>query len=833
MTVVSPLILPHVPASRDAESAADGSVETELRRKLAESEARFAALAEAMPHMVWSTDAEGVADYYNSCWHDYTGMPVHRDGRNVWTDYVHPDDVEPAEDAWRRSLASGEPYSTEYRLRRAGDGAWRWFLARARAVRDAEGEIVRWFGASTDIDDVVRAREELAGRRRELERIAADRAADLVDAERRLEVEIAGRRSIETERAEVDALYAAYIDNTTDGVFVIEAAPDGRVVVETVNRVIERAFAIRRDEVRGLSLRLMLGAAAADRLAANLAECLRTKKPVRYEETVERDGGERVFEVTLAPVTIGPARSTRIVGSARDLTERRRAEQQLRQAQKMEAVGQLTGGIAHDFNNLLQVVKGNLDLLALDLAGPAAALRTPQIERRLRDAMAGAARGAKLTRQLLAFSRRQPLAPKAVAVAELVASMLDLLQRTLGETVIVRIDVAPPHWTALVDPAQLENAVLNLAINARDAMPGGGTLDIAVRNLVDPVDGDRLEIRVADSGTGMDARTLSRVFEPFFSTKPEGKGTGLGLPQVQGFIEQSNGRIEIESLPGAGTTVRLSLPRTHAAPAAAEEAPGIEDMRGRGESILVVEDDDAVRRAVADLLAALGYAVTAAGSTREAAALLERGERFDLLLSDVVMPGQPNPPELAREAQATRPELKVLFMSGYAEDVVVHHGRIDADIHLIQKPYRQDELAVRLRRLLDASAPPPEPRAVRAGPVTVLLVEDDALIAMGVADLLASFGHQVIEARTAADAQAVIREGKPVDLVLADLGLPDMDGDALARWCRDERPNLPVVFATGRADFELGAAFDDGPTQVVTKPFDGLTLRAALDACLA
>ncbi|MFD1331534.1 response regulator, partial [Methylopila musalis] len=492
-------------------------------------------------------------------------------------------------------------------------------------------------------------------------------------------------------------------------------------------------------------------------------------------------------------------------------------------------------GVAHDFNNLLQVVEGNLELLAADLSTPAAAGLPAAVQRRLGHALAGAERGARLTRQLLAFSRRQPLTPKWVDVLALVSGMSDMLARTLGERIEVAILGDQPSWTVLVDPTQLENAVLNLAINARDAMPEGGRLTIETRNRRDPSAPDDLwlEIAVSDTGVGMTPQVLARVYEPFFSTKPEGRGTGLGLPQVQGFIAQSNGRMEIESAPGAGAVVRLFLPAS-ATRRVEQAAPRPADARGRGERILVLEDDDAVRRAVADLVRSLGYEVTEAASTAEGARVLAESAGFDLLLSDVVMPGTPSPPEFARAAQAARPSLKVLFMSGYAEDVVVHQGRVDADIHLIEKPYRKDALSLALRRLLDEAPPAAVPvAATDARPRRrVLLVEDDALIAMAVADLLDALGYEVIEARDAAAAQAAARNGAPIDIALTDLGLPDMDGEELAGWLRAERPGLPIVFATGRSEFQPSEALAaGGPTQVVTKPFNTRVLQEALAAC--
>jgi PAS domain S-box-containing protein len=795
------------------------------RQRLLESEGWFDALAESSPQIVWSATRDGEIDYVNPRWFAYTGSQS-SPSLEDWMERLHPDDRSKTRERWSASVTTGEAYQTEYRLR-SRDGTWLWFLVKAWPRRSSGGEIERWFGVATDIHDVAKSREEAAAQGVALERLVAQQTAELALANRRVASEAAGRQDERSARRNVDALYAAYIDNTPDGVFVMSVSSDGEIRAETLNRMLEKAFDVRREAVQGRPLADFMPDDMAARLVAKVGESVRSRTPVRYEEIVEIQGAQRVFEVSLAPVFGAAGAAFHVVGSARDLTERREAEQQLRQAQKMEAVGQLTGGVAHDFNNLLQVVKGNLDLLAHELEGVA----TPAMERRLKDAMAGAARGAKLTRQLLAFSRRQPLTPRPTDVGALVQSMTELLDRSLGETIEVSMSVPSESWTALVDPAQLENAVLNLAINARDAMETGGTLAVAVSNRPGRVaEEDMIEIAVSDTGSGMSPAVLARVFEPFFSTKPEGRGTGLGLPQVQGFIEQSNGRIAIDSTPGEGTTVRLSLPRSQVAIAEEEVLPPLGETRGRGERILVLEDDDAVRAAVADLLVMIGYVVRQAGTTREAAALLDSGEPFDLLLSDVVMPGSPTPPDLARLARLARPELKVLFMSGYAEDAIVHQGRVDPDVHLIEKPYRKEALALRLRQLLDARARPPA--AASDGPPRVLLVEDEPLIALAMADLVTSFGYEVVEAKNGGAAKAAFDKHERIDVMLTDLGLPDIDGHALAEWARGRRPGLPIVFSTGRDDFQVPPLLaEGGRVHVVQKPFDSETLRRTLEVC--
>lgn len=401
---------------------------------------------------------------------------------------------------------------------------------------------------------------------------------------------------------------------------------------------------------------------------------------------------------------------------ARDVTEQRdharrlaEAEAALRQAQKMETLGQLTGGVAHDFNNLLQVVCGNLDLLRRGLPSDAARLHA-MVER----AMAGADRAAVLTQRLLAFSRRQPLDPRRADPNRLVAGMSELLHRTLGETITVQTIEAPDAWPVEVDVNQMENALLNLAVNARDAMPDGGALTIRVENCHvearEDEDGEEIAsgphvlIEVTDTGEGMDAQTLAHAIEPFFTTKEVGRGTGLGLSMVYGFIRQSGGQMRVASEPGRGTSVRLYLP-SHAA--GADTPPpcpaAIADTPPQGhEVILLCEDDEAVRAYSVEVLSELGYRVLPAGDGPSALAQLEKAqEEIDLLFTDVVLPGGMTGADLADAVHARKPELKVLFTSGYARDAIVHDGRLDVGIDLLPKPFTYADLAARVRALLD------------------------------------------------------------------------------------------------------------------------------------
>ena len=379
----------------------------------------------------------------------------------------------------------------------------------------------------------------------------------------------------------------------------------------------------------------------------------------------------------------------------------------LRQSQKMEAIGQLTGGIAHDFNNMLQVVVGNLEILNRSLPEDMVRQR-----RAVGLAMSGAKRAGALTRRLLAFARRQPLDPKAVNVNTIVQGMMDLLRRTLGETIELQMSASSDLWTVEADPNELENALLNLAVNARDAMPAGGKLSIEAANVeldeayvsrhVDLLPGAYVEVRVSDTGQGMDTHTMSRAFDPYFTTKAEGKGTGLGLSQVYGFVKQSHGHVQLDSRPGAGTVVRLYLPRSNAeAVEMVERESGPAPLSAR-ERVLVVEDDADVRTNTVEALQELGYQVTQAADGAAALSALQ-GSAVDLLFTDVVLPGGMTGAEIATHARGLRPGIKVLFTTGYARDAIVHDGRLDKGVQLITKPFTFDDLAVKVREVLDAA----------------------------------------------------------------------------------------------------------------------------------
>jgi len=388
----------------------------------------------------------------------------------------------------------------------------------------------------------------------------------------------------------------------------------------------------------------------------------------------------------------------------RDLTEIQAAEAQMRQAQKMDAIGQLTGGVAHDFNNILTVITGTIGILADGVAD------RPELANVARMIDEAAERGANLTRHLLAFARKQPLQPREIDVNALVLESAKLLHPTLGEHIQITPLLSPEAWTAQADPNQLTTAILNLALNARDAMPDGGKLALETGNVIldeayasmhnEVTPGDYIMIAVSDTGIGISPADLERVFDPFFTTKEVGKGTGLGLSMVFGFVKQSGGHIKIYSEQGHGTTVKIYLPRATGASQDASEATLQPAIEGGNETILVVEDDALVRRYVITQIESLGYATVEAGNATEALALIDRHPGISLLFTDVIMPGLMNGRQLAIEAARRLPGLRTLYTSGYTENAIVHHGRLDYGVLLLAKPYRKSELARMIRQAL-------------------------------------------------------------------------------------------------------------------------------------
>jgi PAS domain S-box-containing protein len=472
-----------------------------------------------------------------------------------------------------------------------------------------------------------------------------------------------------------------------------------------VNEAALERYGYTRSEFLAMTVPGLLATDQLDRME-EVVEQAHEKDFLKSHNWKHRDKQGKVIEVDVF------SRSLRTdgIGSqlvvAVDVTERNAAEAQLRQAQKMEAIGQLTGGVAHDFNNLLTIILGNLELIA------EACLNKPEVRAMADDALAAVHRGADLTQRLLAFSRQQPLEPRVVDIPHLINDLAGLMRRSLGESIRVEVALSPELWKTRVDPSLLENALLNLAVNARDAMPEGGRLTFEAQNTVLDADyaeenaevmaGEYVQIAVSDSGTGITPEVMEHILEPFFTTKAVGKGTGLGLSMVYGFIKQSGGHIQVYSEVGYGTTVKLYLPRTVGASVAEEHLSlsGSLPRALRGETILLVEDDATIRKLVARLLGTLGYKVLEAGDGATALEVLRTASPLDLLFTDIVLPNGLSGATLAAEAQARYPGLKVLYMSGYTRNALRHNQASDDSGYLLSKPFRKEELARSLHRAL-------------------------------------------------------------------------------------------------------------------------------------
>jgi PAS domain S-box-containing protein len=500
----------------------------------------------------------------------------------------------------------------------------------------------------------------------------------------------------------------AVLDTAVDGIILIDAL--GSIL--SFNPACERLFGYRPDEVIGCNVKMLMPPVYADNHDQYLANYRSTHDPKIIgigREVLAQRKDESVFPIYLSVGEAKQEKEAIFVGIISDLTARRETEERLRRSQRMEAIGQLTGGIAHDFNNLLAIVSGNLEFL-LEL--PAL---TPDGRELAIEAMGASDRGAELVRRLLAFARKQQLEPRAFNLNERLPEIVQLLGRSLGEAVQIRTQAAPDLWEALADPSQVDDAVVNLAINARDAMPEGGMLNVETANVflddeyaqqhVDVASGEYVMLAVTDTGLGMTPEVAARALEPFFTTKAAGRGTGLGLSQVYGFVKQSGGHVTIYSEPGRGTTVKLFLPRSApSASAWAKERDRSTAPPHGSENVLVVEDNPDVRRLVRRQLTELGYTVHEAGHGPEALRLLHSPLPVDLMFTDVVMPEGMTGYELAAAAREFRPSLKILFTSGYTAIGAGQEHDSRAGGPLLSKPYRKRDLAHFVRAALDEDA---------------------------------------------------------------------------------------------------------------------------------
>ena len=607
-----------------------------------------------------------------------------------WVQRIHPEDREATEKKFRDAVAGDvREYSVQYRIVRPSDGETRWISVKSTIERDAQGRPVRLVGAHSDITEQVMAEQAL--------RQSEERFRKLADQLAELNATLAQR--VEEKTRERDRIW-----NVSQDLLVVA---DRNGIWRTVNPAWTRTLGWSEAELLNRTSEWLEHPDDDGIMRTQIRTLDASNTTVRFESRFRhRDGSYRWLSWTAVPDQDLIYAVARDVTAERAAAERLRAtEEALRQSQKMEAVGQLTGGIAHDFNNLLTGIVGSLDLLQTRLNQG----RTDNVARYINAAMTSANRAAALTHRLLAFARRQPLIPKGVDVNALVVSLEDLLRRTIGETIDLEIMASDGLWWTLCDPNQLESALLNLAINARDAMPDGGKLAIATTNArLDSVTadtpalspGDYICIDVTDSGVGMSAEVAARAFDPFFTTKPIGQGTGLGLSMIYGFARQSNGHVTIDSKIGQGTSVKLYLPRHRgdgaAAPISAVKAT---EYAGTGETVLVVEDEPVVRGVILEMLAEQGYRMLEAVDGPSGLRILRNEARIDLLVTDVGLPGM-NGRQLADQARETRPGLKILFITGYAESVAISEGFLQPGMEMITKPFELDNLSQRVRAMI-------------------------------------------------------------------------------------------------------------------------------------
>jgi PAS domain S-box-containing protein len=652
----------------------DISRQVDAEAAFAQSEAKFRVLADTMPQIVWSATPEGQQDYLNARWYEYTGMPIGSLDPIIVAGMIHPSELNDVASAWRAALSSGSPVQFECRLRRH-DSAYRWHLTRVNPDRDASGAISKWYGACTDIEDIVQARQVLLKSQAELETEIAART---------------GERNLLATLVETTDMLIMAIDLDFNILAINRATVDE---MQRVNGVTGRVGANLLDLLAGQPAQQAAAAAAWRRAFAG------EEGPfIETHGDPARASGQ--YEIKFQRLRNAAGETIGAFHIVADVTERLRqqamlaqAQEALMQSQKLESMGRLTGGVAHDFNNLLTPILGTLDLLQRRAVGG-------QREQRLiLGASQSAERAKTLVHRLLAFARRQPLQAKTIDAGQLLEGVAELLSSTVGPQVNVVVEIAADLPFAKADPHQLEMAILNLGINARDAMDGIGQITVsAASSKIGPGDVAGLEpgvyvrFSIADTGRGMDEETKKRAIEPFFSTKGIGQGTGLGLSMVHGLAVQLGGGLTIDSALGAGTTITIWLPESHDE-AECEVAPhAIDPVRLRG-SVLLVDDEEHIRVIAAEMLTELGLAVREVGSAAEALSALDEGLQPYLLITDHLMPGMTGM-YLARAVQLRLPDTKVLIVSGFAEA-----EGLDPSLPRLTKPFVQGELLEALSKL--------------------------------------------------------------------------------------------------------------------------------------
>jgi hypothetical protein len=609
-----------------------------------------------------------------------------------WVRRIHPEDRDATEKKFRDAVASKvREYTVQYRIIRPSDGETRWISVRSTIERDANGKAIRLVGAHSDVTEQVMAERAL--------RQSEERFRNLADQLAELNATLAER--VEEKTRERDRIW-----NVSQDLLLVA---DRKGIWKTINPAWTRTLGWSEAELLNRTSEWLEHPDDDGTARARVKELGTSNATVKFESRFRhKDGSYRWLSWTGVPDQDHIYAVARDVTAEKSAAERLKAtEEALLQSQKMEAVGQLTGGIAHDFNNLLTGIVGSLDLMQTRLNQG----RTENVGRYIDAAMTSANRAAALTHRLLAFARRQPLIPKGVDANQLVVSLEDLLRRTIGETIDLTVVASDGLWTTLCDPNQLESALLNLAINARDAMPAGGKLTISSANVrIDGINadapalspGEYICIDVTDTGTGMSPEVAARAFDPFFTTKPIGQGTGLGLSMIYGFARQSNGHATIDSKIGRGTSVKIYLPR-HSGDHVAEHAAAVAKAQqaATGETVLVVEDEPVVRGVILEMLEEQGYRTLEAVDGPAGLRILRTDARIDLLVTDVGLPGM-NGRQLADQAREMRPGLKILFITGYAESAAIADGFLQPGMEMITKPFDLGNLSRRVRTMVSA-----------------------------------------------------------------------------------------------------------------------------------
>jgi PAS domain S-box-containing protein len=671
--------------------------EAKLAAVLREGAKRYNFLADSVRLIIWTARPDGCLDYYNKSWFDYTGLTLAQTQDWGWEAVVHPDDLQACIGRWTRSFTTGDDYEIEYRFKRAADGAYRWFLGRASARRDENGQIVQWVGTCTDIDDQKRAEDELRRAHNELESRVAQRTAELAKSNEAL--------------LESDEQFHQLVDNITDAFWI--RSPDlskvhfispafEKIWGRSVNSLYDKPhqwtdFILPEDRERVLA-----AFAALTGGAPNLDIEYRITRP---------DGEVRWVRVRGFQVRDATNKLIRHTGIVTDITERKLIEAQLFQSQKLETVGKLAGGIAHEFNSILTTIIGHSELLLLGLPpGSPMAKNVTEIGR-------SADRAATLTRQLLAYGRKQALRPEILDLDSLLADMESNLRLLLGRGVDIVIARSAGLKAVRIDPGQLQQVIMNIATNASEAMPHGGKLLVetavvtveqrSLHSLPELQAGEYVMLTITDTGVGMSEEVKAHIFEPFFTTKDIGQGPGLGLSMCHGIIKQSGGQIGVESEPGRGAAFKLYLPRVEQKAKTAVADGDLLDLPRGAETILLVEDDPTFRELTANWLRRLGYTVVAVNSIEALSAEKPRAiGLIDLFFNNVVMPGL-NDKELSERVRELYPNTKILFATTSTTSSTVPQRAPINGVAFLQKPFAPSALAHKLRAVLDPPSPEP------------------------------------------------------------------------------------------------------------------------------